>query len=76
MGTKQPFEPASGDFFNSLLEGKDVVVRFNNDDTKNCYEIERVYPSFMVPYVVEAFTSIPGQPPKYEEIDFSAIFTR
>jgi len=30
---------------------------------------------FIVPYIVEAFTSIPGQPPKYEEIDFRAIFT-
>ena len=36
-----------------FLEGEDVVVRFSGDDTKNCYEIERVNPSFMVPYVVE-----------------------
>lgn len=30
---------------------------------------------FLVPYIAEAFTSIPGTPPKYEEIDFKHIAT-
>lgn len=30
---------------------------------------------FLIPYIAEAFTSIPGTQPKYEEIDFKYIVT-
>ncbi len=52
----------------SPIEDGGIALEWNVDgEFRHC--------EFMVPYIVEAFTSIPGKPPKYEEIDFRAIFT-
>jgi integrase/recombinase XerC len=36
-----------------ILEGDRLVVRIGGDETKNRWEIERVYPAFIVPFVQE-----------------------
>ena len=52
----------------SPIEDGGIALEWSGDgEFRHC--------EFMVPYIVEAFTSIPGKPPKYEEIDFRAIFT-
>lgn len=52
----------------SPIEDGGIALEWNVDgEFRHC--------EFLVPYIVETFTSIPGQPPRYEEIDFRAIFT-